>query len=97
MAIVYLPSGWAEHTGGIQQITIDAPRVAELLTALAARFPALGQQFEQSAVAIDGQIYHQARYETLRPDSEVHLLPAVSGGNGSSRRHEETRRTRRTL
>ena len=97
MAIVYLPSGWAEHTGGIQQITIDAPRVAELLTALAARFPALGQQFEQSAVAIDGQIYHQARYETLRPDSEVHLLPAVSGGNGSSRRREETRRPRRTL
>jgi len=82
MAIVHLPSGWAQHTGGIQQITIDAPRVAELLTALAARFPALGQQFEQSAVAIDGQIYHQARYETLRPDSEVHLLPAVSGGNG---------------
>ena len=80
MATVHFPSGWAQHTGGIQQITIDAPRVAELFAALAARFPALGQQLEQSAVAIDGQIYHQARYETSRPDSEVHLLPAVSGG-----------------
>jgi molybdopterin converting factor small subunit len=80
MAIVHLPSGWAQHTGGIEQIAIDARRVDELLAVLAARFPGLNTHLEQSAIAIDGQIYHQARYEALRPDSEVHLLPAVSGG-----------------
>jgi sulfur-carrier protein len=80
MATVYFPSGWAQHTGGIDQVTIDAPRVADLIGALAARFPGLHDLLEQSAVAIDGQIYHQARYEPLRPESEVHLLPAVSGG-----------------
>ena len=80
MATVFFPSGWAQHTGGIDHVTIDAPRVGELIGALAARFPALRDQIEQSAVAIDGQIYHQARYEPLRPESEVHLLPAISGG-----------------
>jgi molybdopterin converting factor small subunit len=80
VATVYFPSGWAQHTGGIDHVTIDAPRVGELIGALAARFPALRDLIEQSAVAIDGQIYHQARYEPLRPESEVHLLPAISGG-----------------
>jgi molybdopterin converting factor small subunit len=80
MATVHFPSGWAQHTGGIEEIGIDARRVDELLAKLATRFPALNTHLEQSAVAIDGQIYHQARYEALRPDSEVHLLPAVSGG-----------------
>jgi molybdopterin converting factor small subunit len=80
VATVYFPSGWAQHTGGIDQVTIDAPRVGELMGTLAARFPALRDLLEQSAVAIDGQIYHQARYEPLQPESEVHLLPAISGG-----------------
>jgi sulfur-carrier protein len=80
VAIVHLPSGWAQHTGGIDQITIEASRVDELLAVLATRFPALHTHLEQLAIAIDGQIYHQARYKPLRPESEVHLLPAVSGG-----------------
>jgi len=27
MAVVHFPSGWTEHTGGIEEIAIDAPRV----------------------------------------------------------------------
>jgi sulfur-carrier protein len=80
MAVVHLPSGWTEHTGGIEELTIDAPRVDELMAALTRRFPGLTRILEQSAVAIDGQVYHHARYQALRPDSEVHLLPAISGG-----------------
>jgi len=80
MAVVHFPSGWTEHTGGIEELTIDAPRVDELMAALARRFPGLTAILEQSAVAIDGQVYHHARYQTLRHDSEVHLLPAISGG-----------------
>jgi sulfur carrier protein ThiS len=80
MATIHFPSGWMPHTGGIEQLTIDAPRVEDLIAAIALRFPALRDHLEQSAVAIDGQVYHHARYEVLRPDSEVHLLPAVSGG-----------------
>jgi len=59
---------------------IDASRVDDLLQTLGDRFPALASQLEQVAVAIDGQIFHHARYESLRPDSDVHLLPPVAGG-----------------
>jgi len=59
---------------------IDAVRVDDLLQSLVDRFPALASQLEQVAVAIDGQIFHHARYEPLREDSDVHLLPPVAGG-----------------
>jgi hypothetical protein len=50
------------------------------MAALAGRFPGLTRHLEQSAVAIDGTVYHHARYEALGRDSEVHLLPAIAGG-----------------
>ena len=62
---------------------IDATRVDDLLRALVDRFPGLASELEQVAVAIDGQIFHHARYEPLRPDSDVHLLPPVAGGCGA--------------
>ena len=52
----------------------------ELLQSLVDRFPGLASELEQVAIAIDGQIFHHARYEPLRPESEVHLLPPVAGG-----------------
>jgi molybdopterin converting factor small subunit len=80
VAIVHLPSGWTEYTNGIDQVTIDAPRVREMLAALVERFPALTNHLEEIAVAIDGQIYHHARYEPLTAQSQVYLLPPVAGG-----------------
>jgi len=80
MATVHLPSGWTAHTNGAERIVVDAARVDELLQSLVDRFPALAAELEQVAVAIDGQIFHHARYEPLRPDSDVHLLPPIAGG-----------------
>ena len=79
MATVHFPSGWTQYTSGLDAVVIDATRVDDLL-ALTARFPALADHLEQVAVAIDGRIYHHARYEKLEPHSEVHLLPPVAGG-----------------
>ena len=80
MATVHFPSGWTAYTSGIDRVVIDAPRVHELILAIAAQFPALTEQLEQVAVAIDGQIFHHARYEPLSSQSEVHFLPPVAGG-----------------
>lgn len=80
VATVHFPSGWTPLTGGTDVITVDAPRVAEMLAAIEARFPALREQLVSAAVAIDGRIYHQARYEPLSPAAEVYLLPPVGGG-----------------
>jgi molybdopterin converting factor small subunit len=81
MAIVYLPSGWTAATGGLTEVSIDAPRVHELLRALTERFPAIAAQLDAVSIAVDGQIYHDAEFVALNRDSEIHLLPPVSGGS----------------
>jgi molybdopterin converting factor small subunit len=83
MAIVYLPSGWTAATGGVTEISIDAPRVHELLRDLTARFPAIAAQLPTVTVAVDGQISHDAEFVSLTPDSEIYLLPRVSGGSSA--------------
>lgn len=80
MATVHLPSGLTQYTGGIDEMTVDAPRVRELMLALAERFPGLADQLERMAVAIDGNIYPDAPYHKLTPTSEVYLLPRIAGG-----------------
>ena len=80
MAKVYLPSGLTAFTGGVDEVTIDAPRVRELMLALADRFPGLRTELDQMAIAIDGQIYNDADYHALRPESEIHLVPRIAGG-----------------
>ena len=56
-------------------------RLAEnLLRGLIERFPAIAAQLDAVSIAVDGQIYHEAEFVTLNRDSEIHLLPPVSGG-----------------
>ena len=81
MIHVAIPSGLRELTGGIDQVEIVARDVASAVAALEQRFPgfaaALGQRF---AVAIDGELLQDAWHEPLPAGSELHFLPALSGG-----------------
>jgi len=80
MAVVHLSSLLTGHTGGVGQVVVDAPRVKELLDALQERFPGLGPELAELAVAIDGQVHHDAAYEPLSPSSEVYFVPIIAGG-----------------
>ena len=80
MATVYLPSGWTASTGGVSEVVIDAPRVGELLLALAERFPDIARELDGVAVAVNGQIHHDAEFVDISSSSEIHLVPRVSGG-----------------
>ena len=80
MAKVLLSSGLSQYTGGVDVVEIDAPRVQELIAALAARFPALVDRIGHFAVAVDGVVYHDAPYHRLERDSEVCFVPRVAGG-----------------
>ncbi len=80
MAIVFFSSGQSALAEGQERVEIDAPRIAELIRALYARFPALEGKLDQAAAAIDGEIHNQPRYLPLRAESEVHFLGPVSGG-----------------
>ena len=81
VAKVYLPGGLTRHTGGVGVIEIDARRLEDLTRALAARFPGLAGELEHFAVAVDGEIYNDAPYHALEPDSEVYFIPRIAGGS----------------
>jgi hypothetical protein len=80
MATVHLPSSLTLYTGGVEEVTIEAVRVRELLRDLSGRFPELTDHIHAMAVAIDGQIYNDAEYQPLAPDAEVHFVPRMAGG-----------------
>jgi len=79
--IVHFSSTLTRHTGGLEQITMDAPRVKELIAAIVARFPALEHEIEQLAIAIDGEVRPDAAYEPLGPLSEIYFVPKIAGGS----------------
>ena len=80
MATIYLPSSMTAQTGGPEKLVIEAPRVAELMTELVKRYPAFADALGEMAVAVDGEIYADADYISLGPETEVYFVPRVSGG-----------------
>jgi len=65
---------------GAESVEVEARRVVDLIEALYARYPKLAGQLDHAAVAIDGNIHNEGRYQLLEPTSEVHFMGQVSGG-----------------
>ena len=80
MATVHFPNDLRRLTGGLERLEVDAPRVQQLFSELARRFPGLAPELEKTAVAIDGDIYNDAPYHKLTSASEIHLVPRITGG-----------------
>ena len=79
MAKVIFSGGLRALTGD-ESVELEATRVVDLVAALYARYPALEGKLESATVAIDGTLYNDARYQRLRPTSEVHFLGPLAGG-----------------
>jgi len=78
---VVLVGNLAQLTGGVAEFSISATSVKQLFERLTALHPALGRHLEEGvAVAIDGQIYQDALFQPIGPNSEVYLLPQIAGG-----------------
>ena len=74
-------------TGGAQEIMIAASTVSELVDALEARYPGIqdrlcvdGKIRPNIAVVVDGRRSAKGLRQTLETSSEVHFVPAISGG-----------------
>ena len=81
MAHVSLIGNLSQYTGGVTKLDVDAANVRRLFARLGEKYPALLPHLEKgSAVAIDGQIYQDALFEPISPDSDVHILPQIAGG-----------------
>ena len=81
MAHVTLITSLTQFTGGVRALDVEATTIQRLLRVLGATFPELAPHLEAGvAVAIDGQIYQDALFQEIAPDSEVHILPLIAGG-----------------
>lgn len=80
MATIYFSSGLTPYTDGVESLTVDAPRVHELLSVVLERFPALREPISIMAIAVDGHVHLHADFVPLAPHSEVHLVPRITGG-----------------
>jgi hypothetical protein len=81
LARVILSGTLKQIAGGVSEIEIEARDVRQLLRELGTRFPELAPHLESGyAIAIDGEIFQDAWFAPIRPDSEVHLVPAIRGG-----------------
>ncbi len=81
MTAVVIPNGLRAHCEGCARVEVEAVSVRGVLAALEARFPGFGAALgENVAVAIDGEVFQDPLYEAVAPESELHFLPALSGG-----------------
>jgi len=76
-----------DATGGLTQAVVEASTLRQAFAAVEARFPQLSPRLRDGdslapglAVSIDGEITSLGLLASLRPDSEIHILPAVGGG-----------------
>jgi molybdopterin synthase sulfur carrier subunit len=71
----------ADFTGGVSVFEVEARTVRSLIRELEARFPGLGEFVEREmALAIDGEIFQDALGVEIGADSEIVLIPKISGG-----------------
>jgi molybdopterin converting factor small subunit len=67
--------------GGAAEVEVEARNVRQLLDAIGEVHPGLKGRFEGGVtISIDGQIYRDAWFQEIAPDSEVYLLPYLQGG-----------------
>lgn len=81
MVRVMLGGSLKTAAGGTSEFDLDAGDIRELLTRLGELCPELKPRLDKGvAVSIDGRIYRNAWFEPVPPESEVFILPRMSGG-----------------
>ena len=81
MVRVMLGGTLKSAAGGTSEFDVEARDIKELLSRLGEACPELKPRLERGvAVAIDGRIFRDAWFEPVPPDSEVYILPRMSGG-----------------
>lgn len=81
MARIVLTRALRKFADGEGEFELDVSTVQALFRELSQRYPAMKRHLEEGvAVAIDGQIYQDALFEKIPPDSEVHVIPQIAGG-----------------
>lgn len=87
MATVFIPTMLQSSTGGAKQVHVSGSNLRQVIDGLDQAFPGIklrlveeGQVRSNLAVSIDGEIARMGLLEKVGENSEVHFVPAISGG-----------------
>ncbi len=87
MAKVWIPALLRGMTGGQSEIELPGETVRALIDALEARYPGIRERLMEDdrlrpniAVVVDGVRSRQGLRQPVSEQSEVHFVPAISGG-----------------
>ena len=88
MATVAIPSLMQELTDGKEKTTVEGNTIREVLDNLESIYPGFkarisdGDQIRPNiAVYVDGALTRGGMRQQVSVDSEIHFLPAISGGS----------------
>ena len=87
MATVIIPALLRKLTGGKDRTLAAGATLKDIIDDLERQFPGFRERVVAGddlvgslAVSIDGEIITGGLMEPVRPDSEVHFVPAIGGG-----------------
>jgi sulfur-carrier protein len=87
MPIVWIPALLQSLTSGEEQVVVQGATVQEVVDNLEARYPGVkerlcagGEIRPHIAVAVDGDVTPEGLDQQVQETSEIHFIPALSGG-----------------
>ena len=87
MTTVYVPTMLLPLTGGVKQVAVAAATVRQVVNGLEELYPGIKERLVADnqlrpdlSVAVDGEIARMGLLERVGENSEVHFVPAISGG-----------------
>jgi molybdopterin converting factor small subunit len=92
MPVVWIPSLLRGLTGGQEKLTVPGQTVRQVIEELERRFPGIKARLCDAdglrpgiAVAVNTAMARKGLEEAVADDSEVHFLPAISGGSSQGK------------
>ena len=89
---VWIPSLHRDLSDGAERVALEGETVGDVVAALEARFPGMQERLCEDgrirphiAVAVNGVISTKGMRRRLTEPSEIHFIPAMSGGASGTR------------
>jgi molybdopterin synthase sulfur carrier subunit len=87
MPQVFIPPLLRSLTAGVDVVDVEAANVRQAIERLEEKFPGIRARLCEGdglkpglTVAVDGNVSSLGLLQKLKPNSEVHFLPAIGGG-----------------
>ncbi len=89
MAKVWIPALLRHYTGGQAEIQAEGATVGEVIASLDRRYPGIASRLmapdqerlrPNLMLVVDGEVSRQGLRHLVNDDTEIHFVPAMSGG-----------------